>query len=186
MKQKERPRNACRSILAVMLAAMLAGCAGVSYTTITGPVEDAKARGFRYYDTSPYILVTTDNAGGLSSQIKYMPDTTKKRSARPYAFLAKNDTTLTFGGEGDAGLTLTQGTTNSDSTEVPNAVLTALADVAKQAITSGVMDRKKADGTTQPDKRPAKAPTFALFKVVKRNGEWGLIGARNNPVGYKE
>ena len=135
-------------------------------TSIPDEATDLRARGFRFYDTSPYILVKTNNQGGLTSEVKYLPDLTKKRSARPYAFLSSNDTKLTFGGTGNEGLTLTQGVSDAKADAVPAAIAEATPVVP------------------EVDGRPAKAPPFALFKVVKRDGQWGIIGASNQPVNY--
>lgn len=171
-------------LIAGMSALFVAGCAGVSYTSIPDAAADRTSRGFRYYDTSPYILVKTNNQGGLSSEIIYLPDTTKKRAARPYSFLAKNDTTLTFGAAGSEGLTLTSGSSDANAAEVPEAIAKALGDVAKQAATGGAFLKTSQVPKQTKEKVAEKAPTFALFKIVKQEGEWGLIGAQNNPVDY--
>ena len=75
------------SLLVLVPCLFLGGCAGVNYETITSDQQDAKAKGLRYYDSSPYLLVQTDNQGALKADLKYLPDLTKKRQARPYTFL---------------------------------------------------------------------------------------------------
>jgi hypothetical protein len=127
--------------------------------------------------------VKTNNKGGLDSSVLYLPDTTKKRSARPYAFLATNTTALTFGDKETEGLTLTQGSSDAASDAVPAEIAKVLGAAAKQAFTGGTFDRVTRMAQA-PKGSPEKAPTFALFKVVKQNGEWGLIGAQNQPVNY--
>lgn len=172
-----------RHLLISITALPFAGCAGVSYTSIPNETADRHARGFRYYDTSPYVLVKTNNQGGLDSSVLYLPDTTKKRSARPYAFLATNTTTLTFGDKETEGLTLTQGSSDAKSDDIPVEIAKVLGAAAKQAFTGGTLDRVT-PMQQAPTGSPKKAPTFALFKVVKQSGEWGLIGAQNQPVKY--
>lgn len=84
------------SLLWCALASVLAGCAGTSVETIADPAADKEARGIRFYETAPFVLVTSDGKGGLISELIYLPDTTRKRSVRPYAFMANNNSTLTF------------------------------------------------------------------------------------------
>ena len=66
----------------------------MSHRAIETARQDQSARGFRYYDSSLYLLVQTNNDGGLVSKLEWLPDQTKLRQAKPYKFLAKNETTL--------------------------------------------------------------------------------------------
>jgi hypothetical protein len=149
----------------IFTAIVISGCAGVSYREVT---DDKSARGFRYYDSSPYLLVQTDNKGGLTSELKYLPDLTKPRQAKPYQFLASNDSTFEF----SEGI-LTKGESVGDGTAVPKAFIEAAEKVAGAAIKGGALD---APGGQKED-APDTAPRVYLFKIVKIDGEWTLLGA---------
>jgi hypothetical protein len=152
---------------------VLNGCAGVSYRAINSDTEDQKARGLRYYDSSPYLLVQTDNQGGLTSTFVYLPDQTKKRQAQPYTFLSSNATTLEF----QRGV-LTNNISDTDSSVVPVAVIKSLEQVAGEAVKLAKFDVARA---TQAQRN---APNVYLFKIVKVNGEWGLVGADGGEIRY--
>lgn len=79
--------------LALFAACLFAGCAG---TTIKPVTDDTVANGIRYYEPAPFLLVTPDGRGNISSRIIYLPDLTELRSVDPFAYMAKNNTTLTF------------------------------------------------------------------------------------------
>lgn len=112
-----------------LACATLAGCAGLDMKDILSPSEEKAAEGFRYYDTSPFLLVYTDGKGGLKSELLYLPDSMKKRSIRPYAYGAKNDTTLKF----DNGR-LVGAKAVVDETAVPVAAISALEKVATSLV----------------------------------------------------
>jgi hypothetical protein len=153
-----------------LLALYLVGCAGVDYSDVNAPKDDRDARGLRYYDSSPYLLVQTDNQGGLSSQFMYLPDLSKKRQAHPYSFLASNTTTLNF----TNGI-LTDSSSDADSSVVPVALIKGL----ETAATAAVKAMTFADEATS-----TRAPKVYLFKVVKKDGVWGLNGAEGGDVDY--
>jgi hypothetical protein len=157
--------------LSVGLCLTLGACAGVNYQAIMSEPDDQKARGLRYYDSSPYLLVQTDNQGGITSEFMYLPDKTKKRHAHPYTFLSSNTTTLEF----QKGI-LTNNTSETDSSIVPAAVVKALEQVATSAV-------KMFDQTT-PTPKKQYAPDVYLFKIVKVDGKWGLAGAAGGGVQY--
>ena len=159
-------------ILIVSCLLTLGGCAGITYGTITSEAEDLKATGLRFYDSSPYLLVQTDNQGGLTSEFLYLPDRTKKRHAKPYTFLSSNTTTMEF----QKGI-LTSSVSDTDSSIVPVAVVKALEQVASSAVKLTEFDF--AGGNTGRN-----APRVYLFKIVKVNGEWGLVGAEGNMIRY--
>jgi hypothetical protein len=146
------------SALGVGFAALiLSGCAGLS----VGPVkDDNSARGYRYYQPAPFLFVRSDGKGGLSSEIIYLPDTTQKMQARPYAVLASNDATLSFSN----GM-LTAASITADETVVPVAFLDALTKVAGAAIAAD-----------QPKSPQATAPVPYLFKIIVRTGSIELKG----------
>lgn len=114
-----------RSISFLLACAALTGCAGLEMKDIQSPEDERAAEGFRYYDTSPFLLVYTDGKGGLKSELLYLPDSTKKRSIRPFAYGAKNDTTLKFENGRMVGAKAVV-----DETAVPVAAISALEKVA--------------------------------------------------------
>jgi len=101
------------------------GCAGIRFDTIESDADDEKADGIRYYEAKPFLLIYSDGKGGLVNEILYLPDLSRKRSADPFAFMATNETTLSF----TSGV-LTQGLSVTDETMVPKAILEAAATVA--------------------------------------------------------
>jgi len=68
----------CRMAAMMALVCLLTSCAGVTHQAITTKKQDCEARGIRYYDSSPYLLVQTDNQGGLTSDFMYLPDQNKR------------------------------------------------------------------------------------------------------------
>jgi hypothetical protein len=171
LKKRWRELSAIVGFASCLLT--LNGCAGISYGTITSEAEDLKARGLRYYDSSPYLLVQTDNQGGLTCEFLYLPDRTKKRHAQPYTFLSSNTTTLEF----QRGI-LTNSVSDTDSSVVPVAVIKSLEQVASSAVKLATFDKVN-------DNKPERiAPRVYLFKIVKSNGEWGLVGAEGGVIKY--
>lgn len=156
---------------------MLTGCAGVAHQPVSDAVADQRVTGLRYYDTSPYLFIRTDNQGGLTSEFVYLPDTTKKRSAKPFAFLAKNKTVLTWEEDGTA---LTSSASDVDTGEVPKAIVEALEETGKTFLKNLNFDA----GDDKTRTAPATAPKAYIFKVVKRNGVWGLVGASTDEPLY--
>ncbi|MFM9434296.1 hypothetical protein ACFDR9_001351 [Janthinobacterium sp. CG_23.3] len=137
----------------------LTGCAGVEVLSIPDAAADARVTGFRYYDTSPFLLVYTDTKGGLKSELLYLPDTSKKRSIRPYNYAASNDSTFRF----DNGR-LVEAKAVVNEAAIPVGVLSALE---KAALAGGV-----AAGPGN------QIPAPYLFRIVKRNGNWALTGGQ--------
>lgn len=150
-------------VLNIFLASVvlaLTGCAGLS-TGSPDPKQNDTTDGFRYYETSPFLLITTDGKGGLESKVLYLPDTTKLRTIKPYSFAAKNQATLTF----DKG-TLVQAKAVVDETIVPTAIVGALEKVAIAAIKGG---NGGAEGIPSP----------FLFRIYSNgDGIWSLEGGQ--------
>ncbi|PTR06818.1 hypothetical protein C8R32_109104 [Nitrosospira sp. Nsp5] len=152
---------------------LLTGCAGtnvnrVATGEIAGPGEvlDSKADGIRYYEIAPFLLVYTDGRGGLTSQLLFLPDLTRKRVIDPFAVLATNNTTLTF-----VNGVLTQGKTVVDETVVPKAIVGALEKAAIAAVNAFLND-VGTPPTTQ-------VPPPQLFKIVLENGGGRLVGGKS-------
>lgn len=151
-----------RRLLSVcLLAALLAACAGARVTRVL-PGQESAAHGFRYYQNSPYLIVYTDNKGGLTSRIEYLPDPNRLMSYEPYSQLSTNSTTLEFKNGVLAGAT-----SDIDETIVPVAALKGLEAVLTAAVKASLLDKV---GTTT-------VPLPALFKVVfDAEGRVTLVG----------
>lgn len=136
------------------------GCAGLNVENIPDAATDDKVTGFRYYDTSPFLLLHTDNKGGLTTKLLYLPDTQKKRSIKPYAYAATNNATLSF----EEGR-LKGAKAEIDETAIPTAVLSALEKVATEAIKAM---NAGAGGIPSP----------YLFRILKVDNTWVLSGGQ--------
>lgn len=155
-----------RMSIIILLAVAIMGCAGLCVNTIGSDQKaDKKAEGFRYYQPAPFLFIYSDGKGGLTSQIKYLPDTTQKMSAEPYAYLATIETTLQF----DAGM-LTQASAVADETAVPVAALDSLAKVLGTAA-------KAAIALNMPTEINEKTvPVPYLFKIIVKGNTVELNG----------
>ena len=153
-----------RLAMGMCALACLAGCAGTSFRPVSAK-GDAKDTGIRYYESAPFLLVYSNGRGGITSEIKFLPDVTNKRSVDPFAVLAQNDTTLTF-----ADGTLTQSKTVVDETGVPKAIVTALEKVASAAIAAA----------NAPGDEPTEAdfPLPRLYKIVITAEQVSLEGGK--------
>jgi hypothetical protein len=150
-----------RDRLAVLLAVVcLVGCAGLEMRNIASEEDDKSAQGFRYYDTSPFLLVYTDSKGGIKSEVLYLPDTEKKRSIRPYAYGAKNDATFKFQNGVMVGTKATV-----DETIIPVAAISALEKVATSLV-------KAANAGTD------EIPAPRLFRIFYDGTTWKLAGEK--------
>jgi hypothetical protein len=156
----------------IVLFILIVGCAGVT-TELVPDDKDKEANGIRYYQAVPFLLVHTDNEGGLTTELLYLPDLTQKFSIKPYNFLAKNDTTLTF----TNGM-LDQSTNIIDTTVIPKAVISSLEKVAVAAVNAAFNTGAPPDSTQVP-------PPY-LFKVVRTNGEWKLLGGPGKDASGKD
>jgi len=155
-----------RSLLLLLYLAATA-CAGMTVKQVD-PNNDAKYDGIRYYGSSLYLLVHTDNAGGLTADPVYLPDPAKLMSAHPYAYLSSNSGSMEF-----TNGVLTSSETEVDATVVPKAVLTALQAVAVAAV--------GAANTTTQEKNSPTVPLPTIFKIEVSGGHAQLIG-ENGPL----
>ncbi len=147
--------------LAVLTFLLLTtGCAGFNVQTVgettskPNVVSEEDAEGIRYYESAPYLLVHTDNAGGLVTKLIYLPDRSKKRSLRPYNKLSSSSMTFTF----EDG-TMTNATGTFDSAAVPKAIVEA----AKTALTASIAAASKGEAETGD---AGKLPAPYLYKIV--------------------
>jgi len=136
----------------------LAGCAGMHAGPLT-TTTDKDNEGFRYYETSPFLLLYSDGKGGLKSEVLFLPDTTKLRFVKPYAYGASNQTTLTF----DNGR-MVKATSEVDETVIPKAVVAGLEKIA-----TSLFKAANADNTGIPGPY--------LFRIHQdAAGDWSLQG----------
>jgi hypothetical protein len=148
------------ALLAGFMIGMISGCAGLDMHTISNNEADESEHGFRYYDTSPFLLVYSDNKGGLTSKLLYLPDMAKKRSIKPYNYLASNNTTLKFE---DGRLTSAKAVV--DETVIPTAILTSLEKIATSSIKAANAGKNEIPGPY-------------LFRIVKKDTKWVLAGGQ--------
>jgi len=152
-----------RLLALVPLTLFLASCAGLTVTRVATSEADKKELGIRYYESSPYLLVHTDNEGGLVTRILYLPDPAKKMTVRPYAYFANSSTTLNF----KNGI-LSSAETSVDETAVPKAVLGAIEKAATAAIMAA----------DEPTGEPHRVPAPYLFKIVINGDDIKLLGGQ--------
>jgi hypothetical protein len=146
-----------------LLAALLSGCAGFTTANVDTEEADAKARGFRYYESAPFLVVFYDGEEFLTTEVLFLPDTTRKRSIQPYSYAASNKATFTFA-EGR----LTGAKAVVDETVLPSAIISALEKAALADLRSKAKEAK-------PE------PSLHLFRIVKRCGDWHLAGTKRAP-----
>ena len=153
-----------RLAMLVFAAAALHACAGIEVKDASSAAADAAAAGIRYYESSPYLLVYSDSAGGLVTRIVHLPDRTRRRSIRPYARLASGKATFTF-----RNGVLTGADAEGDATAIPRALVGALETAAKAAIVAG---RSGPGGPGDGGSVPAPY----LFKIVAAGDHVELVG----------
>jgi hypothetical protein len=140
-------------ILCALVVPALYGCAGVDFESLGHDrARDEQARGFRYWQPAPFLFVRSDGQGGMSAEVKWLPDTTQKMSARPHTFFASNQTKLEF-----ADGVMTSSATTVDETAVVNASLAALGKV----LVASAGGAKDAAGGP-----PDRIPVPIIYKIV--------------------
>jgi hypothetical protein len=183
LRRTTLPRGACplrvpwftrpRGIIGctvLAFALLVLGCPGVTVKPLpSDPVEEKKVKGIRYLRDAPFLLVYSDGKGGLLSEVLFLPDTTQRMSARPYAILASNEAAFKF-----ANGVLTGQEIKVDETIVPTAVLSSLETVASAALKAFNTAGASAD---------AALPAPSLFRIVVRGNRLGLAGPALLPDG---
>lgn len=159
--------------ISATLVTSLAGCAGTSVHDVSdqaaanGDAPDQDARGIRYYERAPFILVHSDGKGGLVSELLFIEDTTRKRSVQPFAVLSQNHSELTF-----SFGALTEAKTAVDETTVPAALVQAAQNVAVAAAKAAFLDSA---GAAAPEEVVFPAPS--IYRIVKlKDGRLALRG----------
>jgi hypothetical protein len=153
--------------LAVVTAAMLlgSGCARMVYQPILTDADNARDRGIRYYEQSPYLIAYSNGQGGVVAEIRYLPDPTRLMSVRPEATLADVGTTLVF-----SNGVLTSSKDTGDGTAVTKAVLTAVKTLGTALIAAN-----EPEGAAS---RPAvgEVPAPQIYRIVVKSHSVELIG----------
>lgn len=153
------------------MAAMIIGCAGLIVKPVpkkdTGEYDEETVYGFRYYQPSPYLLVYTDNQGGLVTKIIFLLDQKKKMSVRPYNWMATSQTTLEFKNGMLAGAKNVV-----DETVIPKAVLTSFEKAVSAAVSAAAI--KPSDALVN------RIPSPYLFKILEESGNYVLKGGPAN------
>lgn len=142
----------------------IAGCARTVYTPVDP--KDDNSDGFRFYQSSPYLLVYTNGKGGITTQILYIADPAKLVSAKPKNFLSKSDLSMEF----ENGV-LTKSKSDIDATIVPSTIIKAAQSVATTFL-AGANDPKKSI-----TERNMPAPQ--LYKIVVNGSTVSFIGSEN-------
>ncbi len=140
------------------------GCARTIYSSVDP--ENDNGDGFRFYQSSPYLLVFTDGKGSITTQILYIADPSKLLSAQPKNFLSKSDITLEF----ENGV-LSKSKTDVDATIVPSAIIKAAQSVVTTLLAAAN------DPQAAPSERSMPAPQ--LYKIIVNGSSVTFIGSEN-------
>ncbi len=154
---------------------LVSSCASTTVERFEMPnnsLAEKKAKGIRYYESTPYILVYA-NQGTYKSELIYLPDTSTITSAHPWNLFAKNDVTMAF----DMGV-LTESTNTMDTTAVPVAAIKAAKTIAEGIVKGGAPPSAEDTASTktgavklEPIEVPKlssekESPKIYLFKLV--------------------
>lgn len=134
---------------------MLGSCAGVK--TVQVQDKDHQLRGFRYYAPAWYILAYVNGDGTVVTKHLILPDSRKKMSAYPYAFLATNTVDMQFE---NGMLTSQKVTADADDVSV------AIVKVAEAAVKAYLAPSSFADAPTVTRVEAKTVPGPYLFKLV--------------------
>jgi hypothetical protein len=173
--RKARKRIFHVGAMAIALALGVVGCAGVTYQPVSDPpaagvkrqqgvLYDDTCNGFRYYQSAPFLLVYSDGKGGVGWQIVYLPDTSRKMTAQPQAFLASLNSTLTY----QNGY-LSDSKDVGDATAVPKAVISAV-----EKVVSGLA----AAGAGPVPANEYQVPKPHLYKIVIHTNSIDFLGGQ--------
>jgi hypothetical protein len=163
-----------------VIPAFLIGCAGLDVRPVSDAAnphsansadpDDSKANGIRYYEPAYFLIVYSDGAGSVKTDVLILPDTTRKMVAKPHNFLSKNKQTLSF----------TDGMLNDsaqmiDTTIVPAALIQAAQAAAEAAAKSGLLN---APSKKTADHLELNAPR--IYKIVVQGSSVTLQGCSSS------
>lgn len=153
-----------KRVSAAGLAILATSCsAGMTVRRVS---DDSSEVGIRYYDSAPYLLVHTNNDGGLTTRILYLPDLGRKMAVRPYNRGSSLKLTLNF-----ANGVLTRADSTVDQTKLPAAVVSAIEKTAGAALAA--LSPANAPKAASPE-----VPTPYLFKIVIKGSSVTLVGGQ--------
>jgi hypothetical protein len=144
-----------------VLLLALASCAKIVYEPANASDDST---GFRYYNSSPYLLVYSNGKGGLVTQIVYLPDPQKKMTATPSSFLSTIQTSMEF----DKGVFKSAKNT-TDATVVSSAVISAIQTAAPALLAA--LNEPAQDRTV---------PAPYLYKIVVEGTAVKFIGGKGD------
>jgi hypothetical protein len=161
-------------VLAVTAAVVcVSGCAGLNVDPVApdnnsaSGLDDRTANGIRYYEPAYFLLVYSDAAGSVKTDVLVLPDTTRKMVAKPHAFLSKNKQVLSF----TDGM-LTDSAQTVDSAVIPAALIQAAQTAAEAAAKAGLLN---APPSKTPQPPVLNAPR--LYKIVVHGSSVILLGS---------
>ena len=159
-------------VLVCAIAGLLSGCATVDHKVLFDEKDRAgkDIGGIPYYEPAIYLLAYSDGDGNVTAEFKVMPDQSHKMVAKPFNFLSKVDTTMTY--DGTKGI-LSKHDAVIDATEVPKAIGEALSGMAKAAVSALALAEKTS-------LEEGKVPGPKLYKLVREaNGQFVLYGSKD-------
>jgi hypothetical protein len=172
--------GSCTLALALAYAACAAGCAGATAKKAT----KADTNGIRYYRPVTYYLVKPNYAEATVDVTQWHgPDTSEVYAIDPYAYMATNNTEITF-----ANGMLSKVNSTTDSTKIAVDTIQALGEIGKKALevaAAAAMPLKaaSADPTTATTGKPpvylfadfGKGPR-QIYPVLPASGGGGGAG----------
>ena len=159
-------------VILSLVSMTLTSCAGLEVKPVT-PQTESGAKGFRYYEPAPHLLVYTNNQGGLTSQILFLPDLDREMSIRPYNYLATSNVQLAF----TNGM-LSNTTSSIDETVIPKALISAVEKVASAA---GPLAAANEATTSVPQLSNNVVPAPSIYKIVLSGDDVILVGGQGSP-----
>lgn len=172
-------------IILILLATSLYGCAGMTAEMDSlheikerGFSFSSQSQGFRYYESATYILVYTNNNGGLETKVLTLPDLDRKMSVRPYSYIASQTVEMSF-----ANGMLGAATADADATAVPKAILGAAQQAASAAAKAGLLDAPT-DEVAKAKIRTVPGPYLFKLVLVDEGGKkkLRLVGGENTDL----
>lgn len=163
--------NWVRIVFFALLAPLLGtGCAGISGGALDHkkPADpDENIKGIPYYERSAFLLVVPDAIGGYTTEIVYLPDSTKLRYIEPWQYLASSKVDLTF----------TNGSLDSAKADIaadaiPKALIDAATSAVKKTIAAGAL---VGDQSSKTNGRTLVTPY--LFKFDMEDSRPKLVGS---------
>jgi hypothetical protein len=148
-----------------LVLALSSGCAGISVRPVAQGHDNETVKGIRFYQSAPYLLIVTDNKGGVTTQVLYLPDTNRLMSAYLYNKVATSDSTLKF-----KNGVLTSAVVEVDTAVVPKAILNAIATAAAAAFNQAGGGQAKL------------APGPYLYRIKVEGNSATLIGSNQTLV----